>query len=514
MRRRLFSRMWRDDSGFVLPLALGILVVLSIAVTSAIYYTTQNQRSSGLSKGKQVALSLAEAGLNNTMAVLNLPDNNALKQTTLPPCTGNAQSNWNRTDLAGGYVLWCGDLDLQNSWWTVTAIGFVRNPNNASVIRQKITSRVVVTPILSENLNNPAWNYMFATRTGNTCDETLNNNVSGASRLYVMGNLCLSQNVAITATSLVVGGKLTLNNGASVGSSASMDSRTQTFVGGSCTYGSGNSSTATPCTGNQDTRHVYSKMNPPNWVVGVSSSIPAIAAPVADFADWYTNAIPGPTQDCTTKSTAPNTPPTFDTLTGGSYVRDNNNPIQNLTPNYSYTCRVGPSSAPDGELSWDNSTKTLTVRGTIYIDGSAKIDNNTLNRYVGQATIYLSGTFYLNGKLCGGVSGSTCDFASWQPNSTLLAIVANGIGPTGNSSVPSGDSIYVANGGAFQGAFYATGNLEYGNNAYSDGPMIASQIILSNNVTTQAFAPLVAPAGMPGSPEVYAQPNPPQQFSG
>jgi len=173
---------------------------------------------------------------------------------------------------------------------------------------------------------------------------------------------------------------------------------------------------------------------------------------------------------------------------------------------------VGPSSAPDGELSWNNSTKTLTIHGTIYIDGSATVNNNSLNRYVGQGVIYLSGTFYLNGKLCGGVSGSNCDFASWDPNSTLLGIIANGTGPSG--SVPSGDSIYVANGGQFQGAFYATGNLEYGNNAFSDGPMIGSQIILANNVSTQAFAPVVAPAGMPGSPEVYAQPNPPQQFSG
>ena len=507
-------RVLRGERGFVLPFALGIVVVLTITVATAIYYTTENQRSSGYSKGKQVALTLAEAGLNNTMAVLNQPNNNALKQSTLPKCTGNAQSNWNRTDLAGGYALWCGDLDLQNSWWTVTSIGFVRSPNNASAIRQKITSRVVVTPVLNQNLNNPAWNYMFVTHTGSTCDETLNNNVSGASRLYVMGNLCLSQNVAVTAESLVTVGNVTLNNGASIGSSTSMSTRTQTYIGGSCTYGSGSSSTASPCTGNQDSRHIYSKMNAPNWTVGVSGSLPTIAAPAADFAGWYTNSLPGPNQDCTTKSAAPNTPPQFDTPTNGVYVRDNNNPLQNLTPNYSYTCRVGPASAPDGELSWDNSTKTLTVHGTIYIDGSAKIDNNTLNRYVGQATIYLSGTFYLNGKLCGGVSGSTCDFNSWDPNTTLLGIIANGIGPTGNSSVPSGDSIYVANGGAFQGAFYATGNLDYGNNAFSDGPMIGSQIILSNNVTTQAFAPVVAPAGMPGSAEVYAQPNPPQQFSG
>jgi Tfp pilus assembly protein PilX len=505
-------RRLRGERGMVLPMALGILVVLTISVATAIYYTTENQRSAGYSKGKQVAMALAQAGLNNSVSVLNLPANNALKQVTLPQCTNNAQSNWNRTDLAGGYVVWCGDLDLQNSWWSITSIGYVRSPNNASQIRQKITSRVVVTPVLTDQLNNPAWNYMFVTHTGSTCDETLSNNVSGASRLYVMGNLCLSQNVAVTAESLVTVGNLVLQNGASVGSSSSMSTRTQTYVGGSCTYGSGSSSTASPCTGNQDTRHIYSKLNPPNWAVGVSGSPPAIAAPSADWATWYSNSLPGPSQDCTTKSTAPNTPPQFDTLTNGAYVRDNNNPLQDLTPAHDYTCRVGPSSAPDGELSWNNSTKTLTIHGTIYIDGSATVNNNALNRYVGQGVIYLSGTFYLNGKLCGGVSGSNCDFGSWDPNSTLFGVIANGVGPAG--SVPTGDSIYVANGGQFQGALYATGNLEYGNNAFSDGPMIGSQIILANNVTTQAFAPVVAPAGMPGSPEVYAQPNPPQQFSG
>jgi hypothetical protein len=507
----------RRERGFVLPLALGIMVVLAITVTTAIYYTTQNERSANYSKGKGIALPLAEAGINNTMAVLSLPANNALKQSVLPKCTGNAQSNWNRTNLDGGYVLWCGDLDLLNSWWTVTSIGFVRNPANASVIMQKITSRVVVTPTLIETLNNPAWNYMFATRTGNTCDEQVNNNVSGATRMYVNGNLCLGNNVAMTATSLVVGGNLVLSNGASVGASTSMSTRTETYVGASCSYGTGASSTATPCSGNQDARHIFSKMNPPSYVAGVNTTVPVIAAPAADWSTWYTNSIPGPTQACTTFTTAPNSPPVFDTLTAGSppaMIRDNNNPIQDLTPSYSYSCRVGPSANPDGELSWDNTTKTLTIHGTLFIDGSAKVANGVLNRYVGQGVIYLSGTFYLNGKLCGGVSGTNCDFPSWDPNTRMLGIIANGVGPSGNSSVPAGDSIYVANGGSFQGALYATGNLDYGNNAYSDGPMIGSQIILSNNVSTQAFAPLIAPAGMPGSPEVYAQPNPPQQFSG
>ena len=399
MRVRLLERLRRYERGFVLPLALGILVVLSISVTTAIYYTTQNQRSSGYSKGKQVALTLAEAGLNNANAVLNLVTNNSLHQI-VPKCTGNAQANWNRTNLDGGYVLWCGDLDLQNSWWNLTSIGFVRNPDNASVIQHKITERVVVTPVITQPLNNPAWNYMYASRTGNACDQTLNNNVSGGSRMYVAGNLCLNNNVALSPSALWVKGNLDLSPNAAVGAATNMSTRIESYVGGQCRYSGG--SWANPCSGNQDARHVYAKMTPPNYVVGVDTNVPSFAAPVADFAAWYNDAIPGPNTACATVSTAPNTPPQFDTLTNGSYVRDNNNPIQDLTPNHDYTCRVGPASNPDGELSWNNTTKTLTVRGTIYIDGSAKIDNGALDEYNGQASIYLSGSFYLNGKLCGG----------------------------------------------------------------------------------------------------------------
>ena len=80
---------------------------------------------------------------------------------------------------------------------------------------------------------------------------------------------------------------------------------------------------------------------------------------------------------------------------------------------------------------------------------------------------------------------------------------------------PAGDSIYLTNNSSFQGALYATGNLDYSNNSYSDGPMVGSQILLSNNVTTQSFGTIsTVPVGMPGNPEVYAQPNPPQRFSG
>jgi hypothetical protein len=293
----------------------------------------------------------------------------------------------------------------------------------------------------------------------------------------------------------------------------STSARVETYVGGNCRYGSNSPPWTTPCSGNQDSNHIYSKLPPgcASPCIGVTHSpMPTIAAPVADFTSWYENAIPGPSQSCTTQSgtvpTFDNNYPTNDYATGGSV----STPFD-LTPATSYTCRVGPASNPSGELSWNASTKTLTVAGTIFIDGSAKVSNGALNQYNGQATLYLSGTFLLNGKLCGGISGSNCDFASWNPNTEMLSIVANGSG----GQVNPGDSIQVANNGQFQGALYATNNVEFGNNGSSDGPIVGSQIIISNNLTTNAFPTITTvPVGQPGNPNVYAQPNPPQNFSG
>jgi hypothetical protein len=167
-----------------------------------------------------------------------------------------------------------------------------------------------------------------------------------------------------------------------------------------------------------------------------------------------------------------------------------------------------PSS---GEIAWNNTTKTLTVSGTIYIDGSAKISNSALNSYNGQGTIYLSGTFLGTGSLCASISGSNCNFASWNPDFDMLMIVANGNG----GQVNPGDSIQIDNNFSYQGGLYGTNAVEFGNNVNVDGPLVGSQILLSNNLTTNAFPNIsIVPVGMPSNTEVYAQPNPPQGFTG
>lgn len=205
------------------------------------------------------------------------------------------------------------------------------------------------------------------------------------------------------------------------------------------------------------------------------------------------------------------TPPTFD----NNYPNRNNSvsPSFNLTPSSSYTCRVGPAGSPSGELSWNNSTKVLTVSGTIFIDGSAYISNNATNQYNGQATLYLSGTFVINNstKFCGGVSGSNCDFSAWNPNTEMLTIVTNSSG----GLAETGNGILIDNNSHFQGGLFATYAVEYKNNARSDGPIVGSTVKLSNNVQNDQFPTItVVPVGMPGNPVVYAQPNPPELFAG
>jgi hypothetical protein len=498
--RRALTRL-RCERGMTLVLTLGVLTALSATVIVVIQYGSASGREAGMFKTDKQAFALAEAGMNNAIAVLNQPTNNALDPDILP-----ARTN----EYEGGRVVWSGTLDRAAAVWTLTATGYSRNPtgpNGSSEIKRTLNAKVTVVPTLTQPLNNPSWNYLFSKSTAlSPCDMTLSNNVGGSSRLYVTGDLCLNNNAVVSASELIVHGNLSLANNAAVGANTNMNTRVQTSVGGQCKADKYNGGAwASPCSGNQDVRYIFSKTNPASWTIGVSSSPPIIGAPVSDFATWYENAIPGPSQSCTTSS---GTPPTFD----NDYPARNNSlaSIFDLTPAISYTCRVGPAGTPSGEISWNASTQVLTVTGTIYIDGSAK-STNSLATYNGQAVIYVSGTFLNTGKLCAAVSGGNCDFAGWNPNTEMLTITTESTG--GQAGV--GNGILMNNNSQFQGALYAVGNIEYTNNSRSDGPMVANQLIFANNVQNDSFPTItVVPVGQPGNPAVYAQPNPPQNFSG
>ena len=481
----------RGERGISMVMSLGVLAVFSTATMATVTYSLSNDRHSAVSGTKVLAHSLAEAGLNNALATVSNPSANALDPTLLPART---------TSYDGGTVTWSGVLS--GNTWTVTATGRAANPQggNASESVHTLSVTTVVQSAFTQPLNNMAWNYIYSTKTGDPdgCDETLSNSTEIDTPMYVHGNLCLQNSASITEGPLVVKGAVYLVNSSHIGSSGSPLNELHVAVG---------------CKAGSNPLHLPCRNGSPSagdnvWASTITSSPPIIDPPVADFPGWYaaTNTI-NSSADCTTLS---GTPPTFDT----NGVRDSSvTTVQNLTPSSSYTCRRVVGATTTAELSWNSSTRVLTVKGVVFIDGSATVANGNTNRYNGQASLYLSGTFVMGNstKLCAVDTGGDCTFEGWDPNSEMLVIVAGGQG----GSAGSGVGISLANSVQLQSALYATYAINLGNSVRVEGPMVASEVMIVNSIESYDF-PFIStvPIGTPGNPNVYAQPQAPTNYIG
>ena len=515
----------RDEQGMVLPIALGILAVLSISVIVVIQSSSANSRSAYRSKGDKVAFALAEAGINNAIAVLMKPGTNALNKYSFCPVSDSAPALpcWRTNAYEGGTVQWTGQLTVQSAsaYWTLTATSTVRNPAGGSrAISRTLSARAPVYPAPSQPLNSPSWNYIYSRALGtgqafNGCDMTLTNQVEVTSPLYVNGNLCLENKARITAGGLFVRGSLSQNS-------------TQNFIGTSavklndahiakgCKYTGQNAHT--PCVGG----------DPPTgdkvWALTLDTNAGAIEPPSVLWNEWYLNGSPGPYYPCNPPASgeAPNPSWSWDSPVAAGTASDttkltyknNNAGLINLTPASSYSCKTWA-----GELSWNATTRVLTIKGTLYLDGSAKIDNGMTNSYVGQGVIYMSGTLLVkNSKLCGKLdpsNSSNCTTSGWNPNVNLITFVANGNGSTGapDSQVPVGDGVNVVS-AHVQGAIYATNIIDVTTTSLVDGPLDGSTVILGQT-SNSAFPPFtIVPSGMPGNEAIYAVAGNPELFSG
>ena len=512
---RLLRRLG-DESGFSLVFTLLTILVTSVTLTAAIQYTTSNSRTSERSKDDQIAYALAEAGLANGAAVLSKPGNNALDTDLLPtsePDPNNPEHANYIAQYDGGSVKWWGVLTGHQ--WIMHGVGIVTDPTGQTTpVRREVTSTIRIMPSLAQELNSNAWNYMFAKNTSSACDVTFENSVQVDSSLFILGDLCFLNSAAIVeapgddTTNLYVGEHIHFGGTGSIGSSADPIFSAQIGASPGCRVGNPAPGTAgetwSPCS--SSTRVYASTL--------ASGALPG-EGPTADFGFWYENAKPGPKQACTT--TEGTTPPAFEAV-GSTTMSPPAGPYSagsvNLTPNTNYVCRYYdiPPNEDDllGELSWNNATKVLSVRGVIFIDGSAYISNNAVNRYEGLGTLYLSGTFRIDGsaQLCGGIVGGNCDFDAWDPNADNLGIIANG-------TDVSGYGVLLQNFARFQGSIYATYAVLMENQTMYDGPMVAGTFKLENNIQTHEFPMITSvPVGWPGNPTVYAEPQPPSNYSG
>jgi Tfp pilus assembly protein PilX len=495
LRLRLWHRL-RRERGFILPVTLGVSVVLAIVGTAAMSYTSQNYGQATRGKADQVAYNAAEAGINDAMAVLNDPHVNALDLRAFCVDAGQALPCTRATTAGGATVTWWGTFDAQSLTWTLTSTATIRNPTGptASPVRRTATASVSVLASFQQPLNNQAWNYIYSTKTGDpdNCDQELHNSVTIAAPMYVDGNLCLYNSSSVIpatappapapAVNLVVKGSLTTSNTASIASSSARIN--QAIVAGGCNG-------HVPCRWNGG--------GDPVWATTTGTAPPAIDPPAADFDYWYQNASPGPLHPCTAST---GVPPVFENELVNPSRNDSVPVAVDLTPAVSYTC-----ATPSGELSWNALTKTLTVRGAIYIDGNVTVSSQAANNYTGQASLYASGTFSISSsaQLCGGVVGGQCDFGAWNPNTEMLIVAVAG---TDHSASDYG--AVLGNSSRFQGGILASHAVHISNSAQVEGPLIGSNVDFENSAQAKPF-PLITlvPLGTPGNPNVYAEPQRP-----
>ena len=495
-------RVLRDERGFALVLALGVIMVFTISTVAVVTYSLSNQDSSKVSSARVSAGAVAEAGLNAAVSLLynatSVTDPTDIGCAADPNNASNSDPSCS-TNLTvpalGGTASFHGIYTQAPSGagsWAITSTGSVSNPTKAdATVTHRMTASVPVDLSSQGVFNASVWNYAISAGTSNstTCDMTIANSAQFQNPLYVQGNLCLNNSAKLVRkddpVNLSVGGKIIVTASGQVGTSGSpLD---EIHVGGGC--GTDVTKATTTCSPTGSPK-VFGSI--------LDTNFPNITLPTADYAGAYASAIPGPNNPCTTVS---GTPPVWDnngSLDLTTYPNGSEYPAASpvdLTPGTSYTCTRVDSSGHTVGIVWNAGTKTMTVNGQMYIDGSATATNSAV--YTGSGSIYLSGAFVISNSVhfCA-VSG--CSSSAWNSNTTMLLIVAHGDDGSGNS-------VHLQNSVQYQGAFFATKQAFVDNSVHFDGPIIGHPLLIGNSVQMLPLPPVTTmPTGAPTVPNTHA----------
>jgi Tfp pilus assembly protein PilX len=500
-----------DERGAALVLALSVLMIMTVSLTTVLTATMANVRGAARSNAGQIAYSLAEAGLNNAFGVLNA---NYSGSSVAYPGDSTLLSS-RTTTYSSGSATWSGTLNpvTGQAWayeWDITSTGSARNTALAGVQTSSRTLTAVVPVILPQsqqnNLQNPL-NWIYS-----GTDTTFQQSVTVKAPVYTVGNLTLqnSASIAGSAGKVAVGGNLTLTTVQNqIGLTGGSDPRiAEAHVVGLCSvkgnvvpHQCGGSAGAT----NWDSDSVFATtVN--HSLSGLLDHTPQLrccapyggvilplgSATTSEMGFWYKNADLGPITPCSSGSV----PFSFDT--GDATINGSSNLLSaiNLTPTTSYSC-----TSKNGTLIWNASSKVLTIKGTVFIDGSITVDSsgfggNPVFTYSGTGTIVASGTFSMkSAKLCAVVSGTDCNWtpSSWDPSSNGLVIVADGDGAGGVAQsqggiVPATYGIDLVTGTSYQGALIANKSIQTEQNAVVEGPEISVyNTVQSGQTGTIAF---------------------------
>ena len=474
--------------------------VLTIATAATITALTSNEHSFGRDRQTNRALNIAEAGLNAGLAAVKaLP----VDATSLSPASGTVdQGSWSYTATRAQDAT---DPDVYN--WTITGTGISPDTHVTRIVSTKVKETVVHTSTTITHPASPAYKYgFFLGDPGSDCTTTPGggNQLSGQGlvtvSVYARGSLCFSGNGAMlqpTGTQgtleLYVGKKLSISGGSSFVGTSSAKIKRATVVGGCIKDGS-----AVTCSSSSSSK-VYAQ--------GYSSTQYDIVKPPIDTA-WYTNAKPGPTTGCNNDPTNPANKSTYpsgwtatqfkNTVLDGDGVRNTSVGTIDILglvggPAGNFDCRYYNSSGNLlGRFAWTwGFPGTLTIEGTVFIDGNLSFTGTDYAKYSGRGTIYANGKITFDGQalVCATpVSGSPCA-GNFNPSQNLIALVAVNAANANPGFSLSGSETYE--GVAYtNGVFYAAGG------STLHGPVIADTANMSGNGSVGLT--IDPPPGAPG----------------
>jgi Tfp pilus assembly protein PilX len=280
----------------------------------------------------------------------------------------------------------------------------------------------------------------------------------------------------------------------------------QANIGGTCTYNLG--SAHTPCS---SADHVWA-----GNITGTSAD-GVLQMPQVDYSYWWANAMPGPKHFCTNANpgmltnffdndgpltgTAPNQYTTGNTTAPNRSITINGEMAPN---NADYTCQVW-SIPPTGgqllgELSWNHTTHILKIKGTVFVDGNFRFDEDgEVVNYVGRGTLMSSRDDEIDALVCAGWTGmetgatapttwaGSCltHMATWNSTSNMMVLMSEMPNEYDQgSSTCSGNTPPTCYNGhlpaGFQGVMYSTSDCQIHQNFQDSGPVICNTITLNN----------------------------------
>jgi Tfp pilus assembly protein PilX len=488
-----------DETGIALIMALAVMLVLTVLVTSTLAFTSASSRDGSLKQSGQSAYSLAEAGLNAALAQLyshyysssGTANNNTTLYSaswfTSPVVTSeqspssSAACTSTSTCMSWGVVSWTpGGSGITKGTLVLKGTGRVPNPTGGTALTRTVTEKVDVRQPPQLVQTPSYWSELYSGETGNACDLTLGQGVNATAPIYVAGNLCVLQAASIqgSGVTLKVLGNLRLQSGNSnIGKTSAVKS---VQVGGGCVK-STNGAYTTPCPINTSSTSIYD-------LSGLSTA-PAPTADPLPTINWAGVAAQqaASTVSCTngvslSAATFYLTPPSGAASTG-----------------YSCTITDSTGTVTLGSINYNATTHVVALSGVIYFSGSLDLSTSSPTTYTGISSFFVAGTMTAaNGSaLCVHLSGSTCDFANatntsspdyWDTTKDVLIIQTQGAITAQNLS--------------FQGGLYSATSINLGGGqSATQGPLVSPLLITPGQQLNLSFPsfPLVY-SGTLGTP--------------